>query len=167
LLYEELIAGDPGNPVYPRGDARNDALNLTGMAGRSRQVACGAPVPGERFSLSACVDEETCLDVWGEGGCHPIGGEVFQTVGFMGGRVTDIIDAELFLYEVNVDGETTGAVSCDGTPYNIGDWVALAKTGTEFPLTVDYEQRDTVTDSNVPEVGIEDYVIIPYRFVGA
>lgn len=165
LFIDKLIYDPAGDPIYPRGDSRNDNLNLTGIAGAERECWCGAPVPGERFTLNACIDEETCIDLHGADGCHPIGSELYQTVGFMGGLIHDVFDEEARVYEVWVDGVLTSAQGTDLTKYDIGQYVALAKIDTDFPLD-EFGQREAVTNNNVPTVGIEEYVIIPYTFQG-
>ena len=137
------------------------------MSGASRETIAETPVPGERFTVNACIDDESCIALYGEGGYQPIASELFQTVGFMGGEITDVIDEDARLYQVEVDGETTGAVGCDLTKHAIGDWVALAKIGTEFPVDEYTEDVVPVTNNNVPTVGIEEYAIIPYLFEGA
>lgn len=137
------------------------------MAGKDREATAETPVPGELFSLFGCIDEETCLELYGGGGCRSIGGVLFQTVGFMGGQITDVIDEDARLYQVEVDGVATGTVGADMTKYNIGDWVALTKVGTDFPTEGEgiYEERVPVTNGNVPTV--DEYIIIPYLFAGA
>jgi hypothetical protein len=165
-IYLEELYQDPGNEIYPVGDIRNPDCPGCGMAGVDREATEDYPVPGELFSLSACIDEETCLSLWGAGGCHPIGSELFQTVGFMGGLIYDIFDEDARVYEVLVDGVLTGAQGTDLTKYTIGQWVALAKIGTEFPLD-EWDERVPVTNQNVPTVGMEEYLIIPYQFAGA
>lgn len=167
LVYTEQLYQDPDWAIYPVGDIRNPPCPGCGMAGADRESVEDTPVPGELFSLSGCFDEETCLSLWGTGGCHPIGSVYFQTVGFMGGIVHDIFDEAGRIYEVWVGGVLTGAMGCDMTEYQIGDYVALAKIGTEFPTEEPYDQRVPVTNVNVPTVGIEEYMIIPYQFAGA
>jgi hypothetical protein len=151
--------------IYRIDDDRNPECPGCGMAGADRSSELSDPVPGETFILTAIINEQSCISLYGEGSYFPIGSELFQTVGFMGGEITDILDEESQLYEVNVNGYTTGAIACDRTSYQVGDWVALAKLDTEFPLD-EFDEREPVTDSNVPTVGIEEYVIVPYQFAG-
>lgn len=165
IIYAQQLYEDPGWQIYPVGDIRNPECPGCGMAGDNAQGVADKPVPGERFTVFACIDEEACLSTWGEGGCHPIGADLFQTVGFMGGQIHDVFDEEARIYEVMVDGVLTGAQGTDLTTYNIGDWVALAKVHTEYP-TDDEGERATVTNENVPMVGIEEYMIIPFAFEG-
>lgn len=283
--YTEALAEAPGNAIYSVGDIRNPECPGCGMSNVDRETEIENPVPGEAITLSGCIDEESCLSLYGAGGCHPIGHERFETVGFMGGRVavtsdtysttstwiqsildanaeknfvqrilypdsyptyqineeeygthlmmyssysgvyvvyptlvcndfnncTELIllseeeafnfalrqgeyisftnedDAELFstsykvvwlasewfdedgnffpdAYLVDIDGEPVPCWSTDPTGYEVGDWVALAKVGTEFPLD-DFDNRVAVTNNNVPTV--EEYIIIPFQFAGA
>jgi hypothetical protein len=164
-VHLEELAIDPAVVIYPVGDERNPDCAGCGMAGADREVVEDYPVPGERFLLIGCFDEEACLETYGAGGCRPIGSELFQTAGFMGGLIHDIFDEEARVYEVMVDGVLTGAKGTDLTKYTIGQWVALAKINTEFPVN-EYEERIPVTNLNVPTVEIEDYVIIPFAFSG-
>jgi hypothetical protein len=92
-LYTEQLYQDPGLEIYPVGDIRNPECPGCGVAGADRDSTVETPVPGELFSLSACIDEETCISLWGDGGCHPIGSELFQTVGFMGGVIAVISES--------------------------------------------------------------------------
>lgn len=165
MVFNEALFGDPGNPIYPVGDERNPKDPGAGLSGKRREATCEYPVPGERFTISGCFDDEACIALFGEDGCRALGGELFQTVGFMGGQIHDVFDEERRIYEVMVDGVLTGAQGTDLTKYQIGQWVALAKPGTEFPVN-EWEERVPVTDANVPTVGIEDYIIIPYQFAG-
>lgn len=144
-------------------------------------------MPGELFTLNGNIDEETCNELYGQGEHHPLGSETFQTVGFMGGQVSAAGDywrfqvGGVYYYsEEQVEGGTLVAMytvatefgdafipACDKTEYTVGEWVALAKIGTEFPTEEPYGQRATVTDGNVPTVDLEEYVIVPYEFAGA
>ncbi len=162
-VHVEELAIDPATVIYPVGDARNPACPGCGMAGAGREAVEDYPVPGERFTLVACIDEEACIETYGPGGCRAIGSELFQTVGFMGGVIHDVFDEEARIYEVMVDGELVGAQACDGTEYQIGQYVALAKIGTEFPVD-EWENRVAVTNANVPPVA--EYNIVPYTFAG-
>lgn len=162
--FEEL-AVDPDEPIYPVGDSRNPDCPGCGMAGADREAIKDNPVPGELFSLTGCFDEEACLETYGAGGCRPIGSKLFQTVGFMGGIIHDVFDEDARIYEVMVGGVLTGAKGTDLTKYTIGQWVALAKIGTDFPLD-EWGQRTPVTNENVPTVGVEEYIIVPYAFLG-
>lgn len=282
--YTEELSEDPDWDIYPIGDIRNPECPGCGMSGADRETTAETPVPGEQFSLSGCIDEEACLGLYGVGGCHPIGSERFQTVGFMGGKVSvvsdtysdmsiwvqNILDANsaknfvkrilypdaypiLWLseeeyathlmawsdygggyvvyptvvcndlknctelvrlndeaafqfaltngeyiyfvsaqdadrfstsykvvwlasewfdeggnfyedaYLVDIGGESIPCWSTDKTPYGVGDWVALAKVGTEFPLD-EFDHRVAVTNSNVPTV--DEYIILPFAFQG-
>lgn len=166
LEYAEQLYQDPDGEIYPVGDIRNPDCPGCGMSDADREATEDTPVPGELFSLSACIDEETCLLLWGTGGCHAIGSIYYETVGFTGGLIHDAFDEDARVYEVWVGGVLTGAVGTDRTKYNPGDWVALAKLDTDFPVD-EFGERVTVTNNNVPTVGIEEYVIVPYQFVGA
>jgi hypothetical protein len=166
VLFTEQLSVDPGDVIYPVGDSRNPDCPGCGMSGHDRVIAADTPVPGESFPLAGCFDEETCLETYGAGGCKPIGQKLFQTVGFMGGLIHDVFDEEARVYEVMVDGILTGVKGTDLTKYTIGQWVALAKVNTEFPLD-DWGQRAPVTDQNVPSVGVEEYIIVPFVFAGA
>jgi hypothetical protein len=166
VVQTEELATDPDMVIYPMGDSRNPDCPGCGMAGADREAVEDTPVPGERFTLTGCIDEEACIAAYGAGGCRPIGSELFQTVGFMGGLIHDVFDEAARIYEVMVDEVLTGAKGTDLTKYTIGQWVALAKIGTEFPFD-EWEGRLPVTNANVPAVGVEEYIIVPFTFAGA
>jgi len=163
VVHIEQLVADPDAPIYPVGDERNPDCPGCGMSEGDREAVEDNPVPGERFTLNGCFDEESCIETFGAGGCRPLGSELFQTVGFMGGIIHDVFDEEARVYEVLVDGELTGAKGTDLTKYEIGQYVALAKIGTVFPLNA-YDQRAPSTNINMMTVG--EYIIVPFRFQG-
>ncbi len=159
----EPLASDPGQVIYPVGDSRNPDCPGCGMSKGNREAVEGNPVPGERFTLNGCFDEESCIELFGAAGCRPLGSELFQTVGFIGGVIHDVFDEEARVYEVMVDGELTGAQGTDLTKYEIGQYVALAKVGTTFPLNP-YGQRAPSTNINM--MTVDEYIIVPFQFQG-
>lgn len=167
LIYTEELSGDPNEIIYPDDDIRNPECPGCGMAGEDRASIWNVPVPGERFSLSGCFDEETCIALYGANGCFPIGGVWYETTGFCGGEITEILDENARQYRVSVKGEFGTAYGTDQTLYQVGDWVALAKPGCEFP-DPPYLGAPTpaVTNNNVCTLEANEYVIIPYAFEG-
>jgi hypothetical protein len=167
LHFTEELAEDPDREIYSINDIRNPECPGCGMSNQDRDTTIETPIPGEDFTLSGCIDEETCIALYGAAGCHPIGTSRFETVGFMGGPIASIVDSGTQLYEVTVGDQNILAHVCDRTEYAVGDWVALAKIGTEFPLD-EFDHKVAVTNSNVPTIEDEDYqyIILPYTFQG-
>lgn len=165
LISIEQLLGDPGWPIYPIGDSRNPDCPGCGMAGAERETQWNVPVPGEYFGLVGCYDEEGCLSIYGPEGCKGLGGKHYETTGFCGGVISEILDEDKRKYEVSVKGETGVAYGVDFTVYGVGEFVALLKLGCEFP-TDGEGNLVPVTSSNVCKKNVDEYLILPFGFQG-
>jgi hypothetical protein len=123
--------------------------------------------PGGLVTLQGHFDDDQCSSP-----IVNLASVYLETVGLIGGQVETVVDYSTNIYIVNVKGVSTQIQARDFTRYQVGDWVAIEKTGATPPRgypTVDRwmddnnEWHDAVpylTDQNVPKVGVNNRLVL-------
>lgn len=125
--------------IYPDGDSNNPDCPACGLGDMEKFYLHSDPVPGTKYSLSACIENDSCvnIDCSGFGSSNTeLGASVFETDSLTGGEVTNVADnGDYKTFTIrkfvksgnNVIEETVSINGVDLFEPSVGDWVLLLK----------------------------------------
>lgn len=133
-LHSESGGAVSSDPIYPLNDSRNPTYPAQGLSNKTVTVESQTLIPGENLFAALTFDDSACEEKYPPDGIMPVEPPIyFETTGFVGGTIIEIVDEDSRIYRVQCKGTTVKVYGSDWYEYAVGDWVALAKIGTDFP----------------------------------